>query len=160
MHLFIIDSSSTEPDGITAASLQAEWLKTALAGSRAPWKVVLLHHPPYSSGSNHGSTPELRWPYKQWGADVVLAGHDHVYERLEVDGLPYIVNGLGGHKKYGFGEWLPGSKVRYSERYGAVRVTANDKTMTLTFMTVDGEEVDTQTLTNLDTDEVCGPIPL
>lgn len=160
VHLFIIDSSSTEPDGIAATSKQARWLQDTLATSTAPWKIVLLHHPPYSSGATHGSSIELRWPYREWGADIVLAGHDHLYERLEVDGFPYIVNGLGGNKKYGFAEWLPGSLVRYNEKYGAVRIVADDATMTLTFMTVDGEGMDTLTLTNTDTNEVCGPIPL
>ena len=38
----------------------------------------------------------MQWPFKDWGADAVLTGHDHIYERLLVNGIPYFVNGIGG----------------------------------------------------------------
>ena len=37
-----------------------------------------------------------QWPYGEWGADAVLAGHDHTYERLFINGVTYFVNGMGG----------------------------------------------------------------
>ena len=77
-----------------------------------------MHYPPYSSGT-HGSTDWARWSYAAWGADVVLAGHDHTYERLDVNGLTYIVNGLGGMGRYDFVDILDGSLVRYNADYGA-----------------------------------------
>ena len=43
------------------------------------------------------------------GATAVLAGHDHDYERLIIDGLPYFVNGLGGGGIYQFTTPVPGS---------------------------------------------------
>ena len=52
-----------------------------LAASTAPWKIVYMHHPPYSS-SQHGSTPGMQWPFENWGASLVLTGHDHTYERI------------------------------------------------------------------------------
>lgn len=71
--------------------------QTQLAASTATWKLVMLHHSPFSSGSNHGSIARLQWPYQTWGADAVLSGHDHLYERiLAGSGFPYMVNGLGG----------------------------------------------------------------
>jgi len=85
---FAVSSDGAEPDGITAASTQGQWLQAQLAASTAPWQVVFFHHPPYSSSSVHGSTPSLQWPFQAWGADVVLSGHVHNYERLAVNGIP------------------------------------------------------------------------
>lgn len=129
VHLFCIDSDPNEPDGTLSTSVQGQWLRSALAASTARWKVVYFHHPPYSSGVVHGSTPEMQWPFREWGASVVLSGHEHDYERLIVDGFPYFVNGLGGRSLYTFGTPLPGSAVRYSDDYGAQLVTADDDSM-------------------------------
>ena len=77
VHLFALDSDSHEPNGNSSSSIQAQWLQGRLAASTSAWNLVYMHHPPYSSGSDHGSTPVMQWPYQQWGASVVLAGHDH-----------------------------------------------------------------------------------
>ena len=42
----------------------------------------------------------MQWSFTAWGVDTVLAGHDHTYESLLVDGIPYFVNGLGGGRIY------------------------------------------------------------
>ena len=55
-----------------------------------------MHHPPYVS-SDFAETSTMRWPVRDWGADVVLSGHHHAYERLSASGIPYIVNGAGGN---------------------------------------------------------------
>lgn len=79
---------------------QAEWLARDLAESELPWKIVVLHRPPYSSGS-HGSDMTTRKAFEtviqEQGVDLVLAGHDHHYERTApIDGTLYIVTGGGG----------------------------------------------------------------
>jgi len=141
VHFFSIDSDPHEPDGIDAASKQAAWLKRTLAKSTARWQIVYMHHPPYSSGS-HGPTPSMQWPFKQWGVDLVLSGHDHTYERLLVAGLPYVVIGLGGRSIYPFVSSAPGSVLRYHDDLGALRVAANDQALICRFVTVSGEQVD------------------
>lgn len=141
VHFFAIDSDFNEPDGITASSKQAAWLKQQLAKSTARWQVVYMHHPPYSS-SRHGSTPAAQWPYKEWGTDLVLAGHDHSYERLLVDGLSYVVIGLGGRIIYPFMRIATGSQVRYNETLGALRVAANDQALIYYFINIDGKRID------------------
>ncbi|MER3468329.1 MAG: alkaline phosphatase, partial [Thermoflexus sp.] len=147
VHLFILDSDPREPDGITADSRQARWLRERLQASDAPWRLVVLHHPPYSSGL-HGSTPALQWPFARWGAHAVLAGHDHSYERIERDGIVYFVNGLGGHPaRYPFRTPVPGSQVRYWARHGALWVEADATTLVFRFITVDGKEIDRRVLT-------------
>jgi tartrate-resistant acid phosphatase type 5 len=148
IHFFIIDSVSSEPDGTSSTSQQATWLRNALAASTAKFDIVILHYPPYSSGSNHGSNKTLQWPYKDWGADAVLAGHEHNYERLIVDGTLYIVNGAGGKSLYPFGTPIQGSQVRYNSDYGAMRVEGFDNNIQFQFMTRTGQLIDTYTLTD------------
>ena len=141
VHFFVLDSNLKEPDGTTPDSVQGQWLKKQLQASTSAWNVVIAHHPPYSSGT-HGSSEYMRWPFKEWGADVVTSGHDHTYERLFVNGLPYLVNGAGGETLYDFQKPLPESLVRYNDDYGALFVEANVETMTFKFITRTGEVVD------------------
>ena len=146
VHIFVLNSDPSEPDGTTAGSAQAAWLKERMAASGAPWQIVCFHHPAYTSAA-HGPSPWMQWPFKEWGADAVLSGHDHVYERLEIDGLPYFVNGLGGAHKYKFRERQPGSKERYRLRHGAMRVTAAPQELRLEFVNVAGRVIDRLVLT-------------
>lgn len=146
VHFFALDSDLNEPDGITFDSIQGQWLQTGLANANSPWKLVYTHFPPYSSAV-HGSHPDIQWPFAAWGATAVLAGHDHTYERLLVDGLPYFVNGLGGRSLYGFGEPLPESIIRYNADYGAMLVEATETWITFYFVTRTGELIDSYTIT-------------
>ncbi|MEW6718086.1 MAG: metallophosphoesterase [Chloroflexota bacterium] len=142
VHLFALDSDSREPDGVGKSSTQADWLEGRLATSTTTWKIVYMHYPPYSSAA-HGSTGWMQWPYAEWGASVVLAGHDHVYERIIVDGFPYIVNGLGGSPyRYYFLSPIPGSQVRHNDSHGALLVEATSEMLLFSFITVDGVVVD------------------
>jgi hypothetical protein len=148
VHLFAIDSDPHEPDGVDSASIQAQWLKAGLASSRCPWKVVYFHHPPYSSGS-HGPTPTMRWPFKEWGASIVYAGHDHHYERFLVEGLPYVVNGVGGNELYPLGSRPPESLVGLDDVHGAVFVEASDHRFASRFVSTGGMTLDELVLTSL-----------
>lgn len=98
--LFYLDSSVPGVFG-PDASEQWDWLDAALGESQNRWKVVALHHPPYSSG-RHGSTPGARRRLgpiaRRHAVDLVLSGHDHHYERTEpIYGTTYVVSG-GGSK--------------------------------------------------------------
>lgn len=142
VHFFAVDSDSREPDGVSADSIQAQWLRDRLAASESSWKIVYMHHPAYSSG-RHGSVEWMRWPFAAWGASAIVAGHDHVYERLEVDGLPYFTSGLGGHPaRYNF--LLPhrNSQIRYNDNHGALFVEATETDMIFEFVNVAGELID------------------
>ncbi|HEX6421173.1 MAG TPA: metallophosphoesterase [Acidimicrobiales bacterium] len=95
---FYLDSSVPGLFG-HESSAQLEWLDDALASSTNQWKIVALHHPPYSSGE-HGSTPgfeEVLQPVlSRRAVDLVLAGHDHHYERTyPLEGITYVVSGGG-----------------------------------------------------------------
>jgi len=147
VHFFALDSDPSEPDGISESSVQATWLKNGLAAAQEPWKIVYLHHAPFSSGA-HGSNTTLQWPFKAWGATAVLAGHDHTYERLDEDGLLYLVNGLGGYSIYAFNTPVAGSQLRYNANYGALRVTADARSLYFQFINIDGVRVDGYTFAN------------
>jgi hypothetical protein len=146
VHLFVLDSQPDEPDGITADSTQGAWLRETMAASDAPWKLVTMHHPPYSSGP-HGPLLALRWPFAEWGATAVLAGHDHIYERVVRDGIVYFVNGLGGTVAYEIGNPVEGSQARFNADFGAMLVEAAPDRITFQFVTRAGTIVDSHTVT-------------
>ena len=147
VHFFALDSDENEPDGFRSNSVQAAWLKPAMAASTSRWNIVYFHHAPYTSGVMHGSSTWMRWPFKDWGADAVLAGHEHLYERLLVDGLPYFVNGVGGGGIYNFGTPLPESQFRYNADYGAMLVTASATDLRFEFYNRTGRLIDQYELT-------------
>jgi tartrate-resistant acid phosphatase type 5 len=145
VHLFALDSDPREPDGVSGRSAQAAWLKSRLLASTARFQIVYMHHPPYSSGP-HGSTLEMRWPYREWGVDLVLSGHDHIYERVVVGGLTYVVSGLGGAGPYPLRDRIPGDVVRYASGHGASILDIDQSQITIRFVTVDGKVIDETTL--------------
>lgn len=153
VHFFALDSQGA----LTSASdlaAQRAWLQAQLAASTSAWQIVLFHHAAYSSGQ-HGSTTAMQWPFATWGADAVITGHDHTYERVEVGGIPYFVNGLGGKSLYTFGAPVPGSQVRYNGNYGAMRIIADSAQMTFEFINIAGVLIDSFTTNG----EVIAPPP-
>ncbi len=95
---------------------QIKWLEEALAQSGAVWKIVFLHHPLYSSAKGHGAKKvdengnELEISrvlqnlrlidplLNKYGVRVVLAGHDHLYERIEPRGQVFHFTSGAGAK--------------------------------------------------------------
>jgi 3',5'-cyclic AMP phosphodiesterase CpdA len=93
VHFVVLD---TERVG----AVQAQWLNADLAANRRPWTVVYLHRPPFSSGE-HGSSRDVQKYFVplfvKHHVPLVLAGHDHHYERSKpIDGVTYVVSGGGG----------------------------------------------------------------
>ena len=85
---------------------QVKWLEEELSRDTSEWKVCFFHHPPYSSAKKHGSDSQLREVvepiFLKHGVDVVLTGHDHVYERIKPQkGIYYFVSGAGGKLRTG-----------------------------------------------------------
>ncbi|MCU0280467.1 MAG: metallophosphoesterase, partial [Acidimicrobiia bacterium] len=132
-------------DGYTQTEVQRSWLEGGLATSATPWQIVVVHFPPFSSA---GSSDWMQWPYEAWGADAVLSGHAHVYERVmrDDDGngapMPYLVIGLGGGDISSFGIPVAGSAARYNAGHGTLVVEACDAGMTLAFHSVSHGVVD------------------
>jgi len=142
-HFFALDSDSLEPSGNSDTSVQATWLKSKLAASTSPWNVVYFHHAPFASGSGEGSSPALQWPFRAWGADVVLAGHEHLYERIMKGDFAYFVNGLGGRNDFDqFGTPVSGSVARYNSDFGGMLIQAADDVITYQFINRAGTVID------------------
>src|SRR5687768_2611064 len=85
---------------------QVQWLESELAKDTSEWKIAFFHHPPYSSGGKHGSDKQLREVvepiFLKHGVNVVLAGHEHFYERLKPQkGIYYFISGAGGKLRSG-----------------------------------------------------------
>lgn len=85
---------------------QVKWLEDELAKDTSEWKICFFHHPPYSSAKKHGSDDQLREVvepiFLKYGVNVVLTGHDHVYERIKPQkGIYYFVSGAAGKLRSG-----------------------------------------------------------
>lgn len=137
---FILDSTA----GLMSRSVrsaQLDWLTAELKKSTANFKVVVLHHPPYSS-AKHGSTKRYQWPYADLGADLVLSGHDHTYERIIRRGGIYVVNGTGGAKLYKCKKLVYGSQGCDDRHYGAMFLYVNSYSLHAVFRGTQGQILD------------------
>jgi len=142
VHCFVINSNPSELDGNNENSIQANWLRNVLQNSSPNmWKIVYFHHPPYSSGPR-GSNIYMQWPFKEWGAHIVLSGHEHNYERLFADSVTYFVNGLGGKSIYDFLDPISESNFRYCDNYGAMLIESFQTELICKFINVDGVLID------------------
>ncbi|MEL7122025.1 MAG: metallophosphoesterase [Bacteroidota bacterium] len=145
IEFFAVNSYKDEPDGIDSNSTQATWLKNNLAISTAKYKIVYTHYPPYAS-LNADQTDDSyikmrKWPFKKWGADLVLSGDQHFYERNDHKGLTYVVCGVGGYPVLKYispaSQIVAGNRVRLEDEFGALKIDANEEVMRIQFYTVD-----------------------
>lgn len=155
VELFVLSSGFTtgmtvfEPDGNSITSAQHTWLKNALLNSTAMFKLVLLHHSPYTNGiAYHPGNTTMRWDFAALGADAVFSGHEHNYERFTVDSIPYIVTGNGGAELRGFtpsstSGYISGSVQPTPVKFGALRCTVKDHELKIEEVAVDGTVRDT-----------------
>ena len=99
VRFFMLNSSYMDPD-------QVKWLEHELQTSAELWKIVVFHHPLYSSGATHGSSISLRSTleplFVKYRVSVVLTGHDHIYERIKPQqGIAHFVMGSAGELRRG-----------------------------------------------------------
>lgn len=127
------------------ASAEQAWLERSLAAADAEpglaWRFVVLHHGPYSSGPHGGNkalkvarVPETLRAHK---VDLVLAGHDHVYERGDTAGLRWIVTGGGGAPLYKRQREAEGSQ-RFEATFHFLRLELTKSSGLLTVLRPDG----------------------
>jgi acid phosphatase type 7 len=119
---------------VSASSPQVAWLQEDLAENPSQCVLAYWHKPRWSSGVIHGSdaTYQTLWQIlSEAGAELVLTGHEHNYERFaEMNasgvavspGLREFVVGTGGRSHYSFGTILPASQVRDSSTYGVLKL--------------------------------------
>jgi hypothetical protein len=150
-HVVALNSNCAAVGGCGAGSDQERWLRENLAASDARCTLAYWHHARFSSGSVHGSNSEVGDLWRALadaGADVVLAGHEHVYERFaplnpggRVDserGIRSFVVGTGGRSLYDFGVPREGSEVRNASTYGVLELRLSEESYRWRFVPVPG----------------------
>ena len=139
VEFFMLDTNGNAP-----WSQQLSWFRSALAASKAPWKVVVGHHPIYSSGL-YGNNPELRAKLsslmQRHGVQLYINGHEHNYERSRpIDGITYLVVGGGGAY---LRPVLPTAQsAKAVSAYSFAELEATDKTLTVTAWDRNGKQID------------------
>jgi predicted MPP superfamily phosphohydrolase len=88
---FALDSNYMDPN-------QLSWIDQNLQNTKSKWKICYFHHPLYNEGRSHGPDLDLRTQltplFKRYGVNLVLSGHEHVYERIKPqDNIYYLVLG-------------------------------------------------------------------
>ena len=135
-HVVAINSNCSEVGGCGVGSRQEKWLRADLAASTRPCTVAYWHHPLFTSGADHPASSRMRPLFKvlyEHGAEVVVSGHNHNYERFapqtpagELDedrGIRQFVVGTGGKSHYGFNAAKPNSEVRNATTFGVLELT-------------------------------------
>jgi len=141
-HIIVLNSNCADVwGGCAAGSPQEQWLRKDLAEHPAACTLAYFHHPRFSSGKNHGSEPEMIPFWKALydaNVEVVLAGHEHNYERFApqdpngvadpVRGIREFVVGTGGkNHNYPFGPPIANSEARDSDTFGVLKLILHAK---------------------------------
>jgi hypothetical protein len=134
-HVIVLNSNCTVVGGCGAGSAEEQWLAADLAAHPGVCTLAAWHHPRFSSGP-HGddATYQTFWnDLYAAGADVVLVGHDHIYERFApqtpagvadpVRGLREFVVGTGGKNLTGVSILRANSEVREASTFGILELT-------------------------------------
>ena len=137
-----------------ARSEQLDWLRADLAGTDARCILAFWHHPIFSS-LERGASREMRPIFKalyEAGASVVLAGHDHVYERFApqdprsrldpLNGIRAFTVGTGGAPLYRFARIHPNSAFHHNRSWGVLRLVLMPTSYQWEFVTVNDKRLD------------------
>jgi hypothetical protein len=133
-HIIVLNSECKEVGGCHRGSREEKWLRTDLAAHPAACTLAYFHKPLFSSGGAHGNDPEIQ-PFFQAlydaRADVVVAGHDHDYERFAPQsptgsadpqlGIREFVAGTGGKSHRTFAASRPNSELRDNTAFGVLK---------------------------------------
>ena len=135
---------------VSASGAEATWLQSDLAANPKACVLAYWHKPRWSSGSTHGSDSGMQALWQilyNAGADVVINGHEHNYERFAQmnasgatvsQGLREFVVGTGGNGHYAFGTPLASSELRDSSTYGVLKLTLHSNSYDWQFIPVAG----------------------
>ena len=137
-HLIALNSECHQIGGCGDSDPQARWLRDDLEAHPRTCVLAYWHRPRFSSGM-HGDDHDLDALWRTLAgarADVILAGHDHDYERFtpmnadgeaDPEGVMQFVAGTGGASHYKFRNPKPTSKVRISGRHGVLRLQLTEQ---------------------------------
>jgi hypothetical protein len=128
-----------------STSAEKEWLRAELTRADSEpglaWRFVVLHAGPWSSGPHGNNTrmiaagiPALLTQHK---VDLVMSGHDHIYERGENDGLRYVITGGGGAPLYKIERIIPSTR-KAEPAYHYLRLDVGPDAVNIVVTRVDG----------------------
>jgi acid phosphatase type 7 len=150
-HLVSLNSNCEEIGGCDSSSPQVRWLKSDLAANDERCTLAYMHHPRFSSGEEHGSTPEVKPLWEALyaaGVDIVLSGHEHNYERFAPQdpggradperGIREFVVGTGGKSHYAIVDPLSNSEVHNDDTYGILELTLHPNSYDWRFVPAEG----------------------
>jgi acid phosphatase type 7 len=150
-HIIVLDGNCKNVGGCGSGSAQEQWLKSDLAAHPAACTLAYWHQPRFSSGNHGGSTmftPFWNDLYNA-GAEVVLNGHDHDYERFapqtpsgarnDSTGIREFVVGTGGAHWEPMGTVQPNSLVRSQAAFGVLKLTLHAGSYDWSFVPVAGK---------------------
>lgn len=153
-HVVVLNSNCGAPGGCAAGSPQETWLRADLAAHPGVCTLAAMHHPRFSSGM-HGSDPAQSafWDaLYEAGADVVLTGHEHEYERFAAQrpdgtadalhGIREFVVGTGGKDQRPFVTPVDNSEVRLTGTYGVLELTLHAASYDWALVATDGTTAD------------------
>jgi len=155
-HIVVLNTNCyvKEMEGCSAGSAQDAWLKEDLAKRPSACILAYGHHALFSSGvfKKHAVHPELKQLWEDLyaaHADVVLAGHEHSYERFAlqdpegksdpVNGIREIVVGTGGRSHDLLGFATPNSEVREWDTFGVLKLTLSPGKYSWEFIPEEGK---------------------
>ncbi len=154
-HVVALDSTICSAGGVDCrpGSAQYEWLEADLAAHPAECTLAYWHHPRFSSGPHGDYAPvaPLWEALDAADADLLLAGHDHLYERFApqssaggatTDGLRQITAGTGGYTLYGAERVAPNSELIIDDALGVLVLSLGVDSYDWSFVGVDGSELD------------------
>jgi acid phosphatase len=134
-------ASQWTADGARAQD-QFNWLETELAASSAPWRVVVGHHPVFSSG-HHGNSQvlveRLKPMLEAHGVQAYINGHDHDLEHIQVGPVHYLTSGAGALVR-SVDTIQPGSLFARSS-LGFLSASIDRDTMAIRFIDASGAEL-------------------
>jgi hypothetical protein len=152
-HVVVLNSNCGSVGGCGAGSAQEQWLRADLAASSARCTVAMWHHPRFNSGRTHGNNMSVAplWDaLYDYGADVIINGHVHVYERFAPQtpdaradnayGIRQFTVGTGGAPGYAFETTpQPNSEVRKTGTDGVLKMTLRADGYDFKFLSVAGQ---------------------
>ena len=133
-HIIALNSNCSQVGGCGTGSPQEQWLKADLAANPTMCTIAYFHHPRFSSGQ-HGNNTSYDAFWKAFyaaGVEIVLNGHDHIYERFapqnpsaaaDPKGIQQFTVGTGGKNHTTIVSIQPNSVVRNTDTYGFLKLT-------------------------------------
>ncbi len=149
-HIVALNSMCEEVGGCGDTSPMLTWLNEDLEANPGGCTLAYFHHPLFSSGP-HGNQAKMRPAWEALyaaGADVVVTGHDHLYERFApqdskgardmTNGIRQFVVGTGGDERYPVENVKPNSEARIAESYGVLKLVLHSDSYDWQFVSAAG----------------------